>query len=408
LSAINLIEDRPAAQRTLWSTRFYYLMWFASSGFVFPFISLFYVSRGLSGTEIGIISSVISVMGLALSPFWANRNEHWRNPRAALQVFIFVAGLLFLWLNAQSVFWGMVLINVLQAAIGAGISPISDALALRIVEETKVGYGSIRVFGSLGWVIFVLMAGWIIERTNISASLIGACIFALISAVCLFAIPVRYFRTVKVGTETSPRAGVRHVIGKLLQKPTMVGAGLLIVFFVIASSGIFQFQGVYLKQLGAPESLIGVAGMLAAVVELPFMLWSDKLMHRWGSYRVLLAGMLIYAVVRTAILISPTIPVILVSELFAGISYSFYVVAVVKYISEEADPSDTRTILALYTVTLPGLIGIIIGPISGAAFDRLGALSLYVIGVVGFLLAALVLYLSKRVDTQRTGVIQRG
>jgi hypothetical protein len=37
-------------------------------GFILPFINLFYVHLGLSGTQIGTIGSVSSIAGLVVSP----------------------------------------------------------------------------------------------------------------------------------------------------------------------------------------------------------------------------------------------------------------------------------------------------------------------------------------------------
>jgi hypothetical protein len=54
--------------RDLLFARAYYFSFLSGWGFILPFINLFYVSLGLSGTQIGIIGSISSVVGLIVSP----------------------------------------------------------------------------------------------------------------------------------------------------------------------------------------------------------------------------------------------------------------------------------------------------------------------------------------------------
>jgi PPP family 3-phenylpropionic acid transporter len=388
---VSTTEIMPPEQRNIFPTRLYYLVWFAGLGFVSPFLNLFFVHLGLNGTEIGWVSASVSVVTLIAAPFCANRNDRWRNPRSVLQLLLFFAGLGYLWLSQQVLFWGIVLVSVLQAFVGAGVPALSDAFALRVTETSKAGYGSIRVYGSLGWMIFVLLAGWVVEHTELKSSLIGAACFTLLAAIVLFSIEGQNFAS----TKQEASAGVRNVIGKLLKNRPMLGVAFMIVLIGITGSGVYQFQGVFLGQLGASPTIIGIAGMAASVVELPFMLWSDSLTQKWGSYRLLQAAMLTFVIARGIIFVFPSIPLIIVAEAASGTAYSFLTVALVRFIAEQTDEHDTRTVLALYTVTLTSLIGIISGPVIGFAFDKLGALSLYLIAAVGYTLAWLGLYLTR-------------
>jgi len=375
----------------IWPTRLYYVFLFAGAGFVTPFLNLFFVHLGLHGTEIGWITAISAVVTLIAAPIWTNRNNRWQNPRIVLQMLLVFTSLTLVLLSQQTLFLGIILIITLNAFIGAGIVPISDGLALRVTEGSEAGYGSIRVFGSLGWMIFVLVAGWVVEQTSLKSSLIGGAFFTVMAAACLFPIEIRHFAS--TGKQAS--SSIREVIRKLLKNRSMIGAALMIIIIGLAGSSIFQFQGVYLSQLGASATIIGIGGMAASVIELPFMLWSDRLTARFGAYRLLQVGMLVYVVVRGVIFVFPSIPLILIAEALSGIAYSFLTVALVRVIAEQTDATETRTVLALYTVTLTSLISIVSGPLVGLAFDRLGARSLYLIAAVGYLLAWLSLYLTR-------------
>ena len=117
------------------------------------------------------------------------------------------------------------------------------------------------------------------------------------------------------------------------------------------------------------------------------MLWADRLATRRNSYLLLLMSTLIFAGTRLAVLVVPSIPTIMVTEAITGASFSFYTVGVIRFISEATTPHETRTVLALYTITLANLVGIVGSPLTGLAFDHLGPRWLYLIAGLGYLLA---------------------
>ncbi len=385
--------DSSSSRRDLWATRLYFLLWYAALGFVAPFLNLFYVHLGLNGTQIGWLSAIAAVITLIAAPIWANRTDQWRNPRSVLQLLVFFSGLSYLWLSQQGAFWMIMLVTVVHAVLSAGIPALSDGLALRVTSAARIGYGGVRVYGSLGWMLFVPLAGWVVERTGLHSSLVGSAALSLLAAALLFPIQARHFSTAQATANS-----IRGVIGKLLHNPTMIGAAWMIVITGVAGSGVWQFQGIYLSELGAAGTLIGIAGMVGSVVELPFMVWADRLTTRWGAYRLLYAAMLVFAAARTAVLLFPSIPLIMAAEATVGVAYSFFTIGLVRFIAEQAGEHETRTVLALYTVTIPSLIGVIGAPVTGFTFDHLGARPLYLIAAIGYLLAWLGLYLARRLS----------
>ncbi len=78
-----------------------------------------------------------------------------------------------------------------------------------------------------------------------------------------------------------------------------------------------------------------------------------------------------------SVVIAPTVPVILFSHVIHGVAYSFFAVASVLFIAEVAPDRQVTTMMAIFTVTLPAIVRMISGPVSGWVFD------VYVIGVIG-------------------------
>ncbi len=102
-------------------TRLYYFLFYGGTGFMSPFLNLFLIQRGLDGTQIGWATSIFAFVTLIAAPFWTNRNTRWHSPRGILQLFLVLTGLSYLWLTAQTLFWGVALVNVVRALVSAGI-----------------------------------------------------------------------------------------------------------------------------------------------------------------------------------------------------------------------------------------------------------------------------------------------
>jgi MFS family permease len=375
-------SDYAGKLRDLRLTRLYYFVFLGGTGFILPFLNLFFVRRGLSGTQIGAVVASGSVVALMAGPFWASHNERWRNPRAMLQASLLCMALGYLLLSQQTLFWGIIALTVFRILISAGVGPLSDSLALSVTAAVQKGFGSVRVYASMGWVVFVLFGGWLVDQTSLQAGLIAGSVTTLLGAIILFPIGVHNFSAPKTHERPSFRVAIRRV----LNHRAMIGVGSMIAITGIANSGVANFETVYLDTLGAEETLIGIAGMLGAVVEIPCMPWADRLVSRKGSYRLLLISMLMTAALRALVLLVPAVATIMLARALAGISFSFYVIALVRFIGEQVPPHETRTVLALYNVTLASLIGIVAPPLAGMAYDAFGARWLYAVAVVGYLL----------------------
>lgn len=377
----------------LWLTRWYYFIALGGTGFIAPFINLFYVRVGLSGTDIGIVAAVGAIVALIVAPLWTSSARLGRHPRASLQIALLLTALAYLWLGAQTTFAGIVIVAIVRSLVGASISPFSDTLALSVTRARKLGFGNVRVWASMGWIGAVLAGGWLIERMGFGAAFVGVCAVMLLGNLLLLPIAPEHFTRGKIA---SPRAKLTTTVRAVMQHRAMVGVALMVIVIGLANGGVAQFETVYLSTLGASDTLLGVAGMLGAVVEIPCMLWADHLVRRRGTHRLLLLAMILIAFQRALVLFAPSVAMIMATRALGGLSFSFYVVALTAFIGEETQPHETGTVLALFSVTLAGIVNIVSAPLAGAAYDAFGARWLYAIAVVGYVLGWICLRVMRR------------
>lgn len=380
-----------------------------------PFISLFYDRRGLSGAQIGWLAAVGSLVTLLAAPFWGRWSDRAKRPLRLLQVSLVISAVLLLVQSQLYVFGGFVIIAALLSLVGAGGDPLSNDLALRVTEnDSRSGFGSVRLWGSLGWALTVLLGGWMIERTGLQSGFYANAATFLICALLLGFMWWPGQRAEDVQNDGAPQDGdeantspgevrqsqagtppsVSATLRALIKDKALVALAAATTLRLLTTQWRWAFEPLYMSQLGAGESMIGLTNSLGAVVELPAMLLADRLARRFGSHWVLKAALLLYALQMGLVVFFPGLPAIYAHRVLGGLSFSFQIVAGAVFIAERAPLQQRATILALYGVTLRSLVVMAAGPLGGFAYDQVGAYWLYAVGMAGCLLAWLILQLA--------------
>jgi PPP family 3-phenylpropionic acid transporter len=379
--------------RDLLFARAYYFAFMGGWGFILPFLNLFYVSLGLSGKQIGTISSVSSTVGLIVSPIIVTEIKKRPQARGLLQAALMLGAIGYFVLGQQTSFFPIIVVIFLQALANSSVMPTSDAMAVHVSEEAGTGYGSVRAWASMGWIVTTLTSGWLIERKGFEAGFLGVSLMWLAGSLITFLIQPRHF--VSSNSAEQHKASLRTAFKHIVRDRTLLGYAIAVICIGFLNNGVLQFENVFLAQLGASKQLIAVAGILSAVVELPVMLFADRYLRRVGAHRVLLFAVTMTFFQRAAVLFFPSIAMIMIVRFIGGVAFSFLTIGAVFLISSRTNPNETGTVLAIYTVTLVGLVNVLAAPVSGAIFDAIGARWLYAIAVSGYTLALLSLWLTR-------------
>lgn len=362
-------------------------------GFVLPFMNLFYVSLGFSGRQIGLIASVSALVGMLASPVWVSEVKKHPYARQLLQVAILLGGIGYFLIGNQKDFPFILMLVFLHSLAAAGIVPLSDSMAVTVAQEANTGYGSVRAWASLGWIGSVLTSGWLVEHFGYIAAFIGVTSMWIFASGVVTFIQSHHFCS--KSSTALPQTNLRLAFGRVIANRTLLGFALALILIGFLNSGVLQFEYVFLEELGASKRLISVAGILSAIVELPFMIYADRIVRRVGGHRLMFVAMSLIFLQRILVFLFPFIPTILIIRFIGGVSFSFYTIAFVNLISTQTNPSETGTVLALYTVTIGGLVNIIAAPVAGSIFDAIGAHWLYLLSASGYLIGMLSLWLTK-------------
>jgi PPP family 3-phenylpropionic acid transporter len=333
---------------------------FAAVGAAAPYLPVYYRSLGLTLDAIGLLAAVAALSALAAAPAWGLLADRFHRSRLVLPAACIAAAACAAALGLTSAPVVAALFAVLYALTFAGIGPILDARALETVADDQHRYGRLRVWGSASFVISTIVVGALIQATNVRSMFIV--VVGALAATAIVAVGLRSLGSGK----TMPRlTGLEAVLRNRLVMSFV--AAVLVVWS--ASTAINGFLSIYLVDIGASETLVGMAWALGAAVEIPIMIAFPMLARRAGVGRLVLvgAGLLLLRAVAISVVRDPVL-VVLTMALHGG-GFALVLVGGVTYVARHAPRGAAATAQGVLSGVVFGL-GPAIGPGIGGAIAR--------------------------------------
>jgi PPP family 3-phenylpropionic acid transporter len=339
---------------TVVPARLAYVALFVAVGASAPFLPVYYNSLGIDVRLIPILAALMAGAGLFGSPLWGVASDRFPHSRLILPAAALVAAL-----SAAAVWlvgWPALVLFVIVLGLGlSGTGPILDARAVDAFGSDRARYGRLRMWGSASFIVASIGVGILVQRTA-PGSLFLVYVPALLA-------------TAAIGLALRPRGQV-HVgaplrrlgaIGTVVRNPVLGPFLLAVLISWAASYAINSYLSIYLEQIGAPASLIGIAWAVGACVEVPLMLLFPILSRRFGIERLILVGAL--ALVARAFLVATLKDPVLVTATMAlhGVAFALLTVGSVAFVAGHTARGTAATAQGVLTATSYSL-ATVIGP----------------------------------------------
>ena len=152
--------------------------------------------------------------------------------------------------------------------------------------------------------------------------------------------------------------------------------------FAFAGTNTYLFP--YLKGLGAPESMMGLALTIGTFAEVPVLLFINRFVKRIDSFSMLVLSMFLTGIRLLLFGLVGTPALALVVQLLNGVNYPLTWVAGVSFADQNAPEGFRATAQGLFSTVGIGLGSSVGAFIGGLILESLGARALYLIfaGVV--------------------------
>lgn len=334
-------------RQTLLKT-FYFL--FSLSIGSFQFLNLYYVNVGLTVSQVGILFAIGPLVMIIAQPLWGMLTDYWNSPRLTLLIMTLGTAAIALFFPFSYEFKSLLFLNIIYFFFQSSVQPVADGTAMAVLKDRK-DFGKIRLWGSFGYAVGVLIVGEVLELLGLHVMFILHSCFVVIALFFALKLPVKM--------ADKRRFRIYEAIG-LFKNPAFV-LFLMFSFFVhLTVHANNAYYGIHLENLGATVSLVGVALMIKSILEIPFFAMSGTLMRRF-SYRILLSSVAIIYAVRWIILgYSDTLQVLVWSQVLLSLSFSiqyFVSAAYVDDITPERYRATGQTFYWAVSFGLGGLVG---------------------------------------------------
>ncbi|MCL6453368.1 MAG: MFS transporter [Alicyclobacillus sp.] len=372
--------------------RAFYLCTGLSGGILTPYLSLLFGHNGFSSSEIGVVMGIGTAASVLAQPLWGVFVDRSRMTRLSLILSCLVPGVAAVLYDLHWL-WFVTLISIVFNMFSVPQTPIADAYAVATARENGVAYGSIRLFGSMGFSIGGYLGGLYMAHFPATTLFAPYLVFALLGAAAAITLP-KDNPAIQPGVGPSISTGLRVLIRDRRFVGCVLG-GFLLSQTLTAFNTYFAIT---FHQMGGSLNLTGVAFMLASATNVPSMILATRAMHRFGRENVLMLASLAY-VVRWAVQAYIPIPAVAIAiQVLHGLSFGFYYVVAVDFISRLAQRQLQATAQSLFGMICGGLAGVVGNLLNGFLLHGPGAKVMYEVDMVSCAFGALCFLYVRRVS----------
>ncbi|WP_197457399.1 MFS transporter [Crenobacter luteus] len=360
---------KPAAVSLLPFSRFYFC-YFAFLGLFNPYWPLYLARLGLSPWQLSVLVSLLGVARIVAPTFWGGLADRLGRRNPVLRATTLLAALAFapiLWLHD---FWPLFALLSLSHFFWAASLPLVEAGAAEATRAAPGRYGRTRVWGSIGFMLVALAAGYAL--TTVSLAALPALLLA--GLLVLMAAAWRVPETGARPTSDAPPASLRALIARP-GLPALLVACFLMAF---AHGPYYTFYSIALAGLGYGQGAIGALWALGVVCEI-VLFWKLPTLVGRRDPAVLLFVSLAVAVLRFVLLATalgqPAL--VLLAQTLHAFTFGLHHAASVALLQRIVPPAQAARGQGLYLAVSFGLGGTLGGLVAGALWPAGGAALVY-------------------------------
>jgi PPP family 3-phenylpropionic acid transporter len=360
----------------------FYFCYFAYNGFFGPFWGLYLDALAFTPWQISLLIALSTLARIVAPGFWgwlADRQGRRRpilvaSSLVAMAAFAMLCGgnkhfaWMFCWLAIVHFFWTASL-------------PLVEASTAHLTRKEPGRYSRVRVWGSIGYLLFAAAGGYLLDRVGIGNMpwVVLALLVAILAASC--AVP-------EVGAPLRERVRT-PLTATLRQRPVIAlfGCCFLMAF---AFGPYYTFYSIGLKDAGYDKSAIGWLWAVGVISEILVFWFMPRIMRAVALERLMLLS-LVAAVLRFAMIAlsigNPLLAVL--AQLLHAPTFAIHHAASIGLIHRHFAAEHHAKGQGLYIIASFGVGGSLGGLLSGALWSLGGVPLVFGISVLAALAGVL-------------------
>jgi len=348
--------------------------YFAHIGFFNPYLPLWLQELGLSILAISVLVSVQAATRLFAPYGWGWLSDR-TGERIQLMRYSACAALLastgLWWDGGVNWLFGVLLLMFMHTS---AMMPMSEAAMAHLVTQDGVfnarRYGRIRLWGSVGFLVTVMVAGAFFERAGMyhfPAWTVATMLAVTLSVFCLPDLK-----------EAIPAHALRVNVMPVLRQRAVQWFFASVFLHVLSHIGIYVFFSLYLDSLGYSKTMIGLLWALSVVVEIGWFFTQSRWLPRMSlpAWLVLCSVAMVLRMGLTASS-AQVLVLLVVAQTLHALTFATHHTVCIALLSQHFSGRLRGRGQALYTVIGYGFPGVIGGLAGGMLSTHYGLSSVY-------------------------------
>jgi PPP family 3-phenylpropionic acid transporter len=375
--------------RTLRGLNFSY---YATSAVLMPFLPLYFGEKGYSSSQIGLLMMFGPFVAIFAQPLWGYLSDRYHS----LKLIIFA-----LWgmtivssigiFSMDGYLWAFLFTLLLNFFMLSAV-PLLDSLTIKGALQNRISYGSVRLWGSIGFTGMALGSGFALKA-------LGGVQHIPLLYWSVWVLPLVLLMFLKDDKGEGKRISLKAV-GSIIKNKPFIWFLLLVFLLTVPhrmNDGLFVL---YLKDMGGSDTMAGWAWAIAAIGEIPAFALLSRYMHRFHELALLGIVAILYTI-RWLLYGWITDPVgLMLLQLTHSVTFAVFWIVAVEYAVRLVPEGMRSTGLALLSAVFLGLAGITGGFIGGYIKDQWGGHWMYT-GGAGLTAIAALLFLVTHAYTRK-------
>lgn len=352
--------------RVFWTLFCFNALYYVPGATFGAYIGVYYKSRGMDVTRIGLLSAIGPLLALVMQPLWGMLSDRTGSHMRVLRLTLTgsVAGvLLYYFADSFPLFAVCVLF---YSFFNCAVGPIGDAVVVDMALENGLEFSRIRMGGTLAYALIVVFAGLILKEHPTWSFGITAVVWGMM----LFTTRFMNGHVKKYKSDRKARLGDIFRNRKLL--------------FILFYACVFQivlgcygaFLGVVVTDMGYDRDVIGRLMCVSALSELPVLICIKYLSSKFRiEYLLLAAGF--FMTIRIWLPLTGSIGWIFVGQALQGVTYMIMYYSCVMFMSKNLAPELHGTGQSLFYMVQTGIACTFSNIVGGFLGDRIGLMNTY-------------------------------
>lgn len=386
-----------------WRLSAFYFWYFTALGAFLPYWSLYLAARGYSAAEIGQLMALVAGTKIIAPTLWGWLADRTGSELPLIRYAGFGTVAAFAAIDGRPGFWWLFSITLAFSFFWNACLPLFEALTLRQLAGRVERYSQIRVWGSIGFILAVMLVGARLSDGRLRLADLPLVIGALLAG--------QWFASLAVPRGCVPAVRQGERFARTLWRKDVI-AFFVVVMLLQASHGpYYVFFSIYLQEHGLDPERIGLYWVLGVAAEIALFIFAPRLLRRHTLRRILLTSLMLGAV--RWLLIGWTVDntaLLCLAQLLHGASFGAVHAVGIQLTLHYFSGRHRNKGQALYSSASFGLGGALGSVLSGEAWAAIGAEAVFSGAAAACLLAWLIawLWVERRRPRRADGDCDRG